>query len=200
MNTGRVLMVMKKRRHSDARVLCVCHVDRQQLVESVGEGFPAFFVAQEGGKVGAFTHRFEYMFTLNSVPDFDATTDTCTEITCMGTSNSVLLLGLGDGRIIMYDLDGSDDAKVVKNTASIARSVPLVIEVPNHDAALGICCSCCGVAVVRSRLSVKLVDVKKGRKVIVTMQVSRDKSIVAASYKQMQRVGVVLLLQVTSDA
>ena len=107
----------------------------------------------------------------------------------------MLVVGLADGRIMLYDLDGGDSTEAKTSSASVARSVPLEIEAASGDAVWGLCT--CGpmIAVARGRLSVRLLDVRRSRKVVASMTVANENNIVAALYQQMQRTGAVMLLQ-----
>jgi hypothetical protein len=200
---GSVVAVAQKRSFTDARVLCMCHVAksvREELSGGCGEEFPAFFVAHEGGSIGVYSHSLDFMNTLKPVPSLPPPSSADINIAGMScalsSENSVLVLGLADGRIVLYDLDGGDAAEAVTSAASIGRSVPLVIEQTSSDAVWGVCCFGPTIAVARGRLSLKLLDVRKSRTVVASMTVSNDRSIVAASYQQQHRAGVVMLLQV----
>jgi hypothetical protein len=204
LGAGTVAVVAQKKDASDSRVVCLCHVPksvRQELAGDGSEDFPAFFAAHEGGLVGVYTHSLDFMHMLNPLPPGPTPASSDTVITCMscalGRDNSVLVLGLADGRIVLYDLDGGDAAEAVTSTASVARSQPLVIEQASGDAVWGVSCSGSMMAVARGRLRLKLVDVRKSRKVVASMTVSNDKNITAALFQQQQRVGVVMLLQVS---
>lgn len=207
MDSGAVVTVVQKSSIMDARVLCMCHVAksvRDELSGGCGDNFPAFFVAHQGGSIGVYSHSMVFMFLLNAVPrlpppssaDVDVTGISC----AMSKDNSVLVLGLSDGRVVLYDLDGGDAADAATSSASIARSKPLVIEQESSDAVWGVSCFSSSIAVARGRLCLKLLDIRKNRKVVASMNVSSDKSIVAASYQQQQRSGLVMLLQVKCAA
>ena len=114
----------------------------------------------------------------------------------LSNENSVLLLGLGDGRIVLYDLDGGDAAAAVTSALSIYRSLPLIIEEASTDVALGLSCSGSSIVLARCRLCLKLLDVRRNRNVVASMRVTHNKSIVAAVYQQAQRTGLIMLLQV----
>jgi WD40 repeat protein len=201
--TGRVVAVMQKRERADARVVCVCHVPksvRDELSGGSSEDFPAFFVAHERGAVGVYTGALRLLSILNPIPALSPSASADIDITCvacwLSDSNSVLVLGLADGRIMLYDLDGGDAAESCTSAASVARSLPIAVEDASSDAVCGISCSGATIAVAWSRSVMKLLDVRKGRNVIASMTVSNDKNIVAALYQQRDRAGVVMLLQV----
>ena len=69
------------------------------------------------------------------------------------------------------------------------------MEEAGPDAAWGVCCCGATIAVARGRLSVRLLDVRRSRKVVASMTVAVERNVVAAVYQHMQRTGVVMLLQ-----
>jgi len=203
LGTGRVVAVMQKRERADARVVCLCHVPksvRDELSRGSSEDFPAFFVAHERGAVGVYTGALSLLSILNPIPALSPSASADVDITgiaCwLSDSNSVLVLGLADGRIMLYDLDGGDAAESCTSAASVARSLPIAVEDACSDAVCGISCSGATIAVAWGKSVLKLLDVRKGRNVIASMTVSNEKNIVAAFYQQRDRAGVVMLLQV----
>jgi hypothetical protein len=204
LTSGKVAAVMQRRESADERVMCLCHVPknvREELAAgNCSEKFPAFFVGYEGGAVGVYTQILEFLYTLNRVSTLPPPCVAEISITCMACmlskENSVLLLGLGDGRIVLYDLDGGDAAAAVTSALSVYRSLPLIIEEASSDVALGLSCSGSSIVLARGRLCLKLLDVRRNRNVIASMRVTHNKSIVAAVYQQAQRTGLILLLQV----
>ena len=229
LRSGRVVAVVQSREGAGHRALCLCHVPRSVREDLAGEcsdGFPAFFVAHEGGTVGVYTHSLEFMYALNRLPprvflsagaaDVSITCTTCS----LGNENSVLLLGLSDGSIVLYDLDGGDAAHAVTSAASICRSLPIVIEEASGATVCGVyasrpynpiirtlfryefncasrCCSGPTFALARGKLWLKLIDVRRSRNVVASMDAAGERSIVAALHMHTRRSCLVMLLQVT---
>jgi hypothetical protein len=203
LGTGRVVAVMQKKESADELVVCVCCVSRsvrEELAAGCSDNFPAFFVAHESGSVGVYSDTLAFLFTLNRVPHLRTTGAAGLRINCLscalGNDNSVLLLGLDDGRIVLYDLDGGDAAQAVTSAVTVYRSQPLVIEEASSSGVSGLQCYGTTFALARSRFCVKLLDVRRSRKVVAAATVTHEKSIVAAVFKHTARVCLILQLQV----
>ncbi len=145
--SGRVVSVMQGREGGVERALSLCHVPksvREELAGGCSDDFPAFFMAHEGGTVGVYTQSLEFMYTLNRLPPQALSSADAADVSIMcmacalGRENSVLLLGLGDGRIVLYDLDGGDAASAVTSASSIRRSLPIVVEEASGAAVCGL--------------------------------------------------------------